>query len=399
MWYTGAHGYPGYRIGYATSPDGINWTKAGSVNPVLDLVPVTWEQYGVETGGVLFDGLTYEMWYSGYDGSSWRIGYARSSLVVDSVKVNRNYAAPGTDTVLITTKMKDPTGISLFAEIEAPGQILVDSVQLFDDGNHHDGDASDSLYANLWPVMPVEERNYFVDIEFTRIDTDTIINHLNGMAVFTTIGPLAIEGDTITSGDKEPNPGDYLKFLFKLHNQGSLATATNITARIIPLDTCASLRTTVIANYDDIAPGETVLGDKSQYIKFSNNCTDGYQTQFAMEIYSNDYHFWSDTFTIDVVSAIEKYEDRIPKEFTLYQNHPNPFNPSTKIKYSLPKPETVKIEVYNIIGQKIKTLLNKPMPAGHHEVEFNGQNLSSGVYLYRIEAGAWQDVKKMVLIK
>jgi hypothetical protein len=54
---------------------------------------------------------------------------------------------------------------------------------------------------------------------------------------------------------------------------------------------------------------------------------------------------------------------------------------------------------YNIIGQMIETLLNKPMPAGYHEVGFNGQNLSSGIYLYKIEAGAWQDVKKMVYLK
>jgi hypothetical protein len=56
-------------------------------------------------------------------------------------------------------------------------------------------------------------------------------------------------------------------------------------------------------------------------------------------------------------------------------------------------------KIYNIIGQKIQTLLNKPMPAGYHEVEFNGQNLSSGIYLYRIEAGEWHDVKKMILLR
>jgi photosystem II stability/assembly factor-like uncharacterized protein len=88
-----------------------------------------------------------------------------------------------------------------------------------------------------------------------------------------------------------------------------------------------------------------------------------------------------------------------PDKFSLSQNHPNPFNPSTTFGFSLPKPETVKIEVYNIIGQKIQTLLNKPMPAGYHEVEFNGQNLSSGVYIYKIEAGDFQDVKKMILLK
>ena len=97
--------------------------------------------------------------------------------------------------------------------------------------------------------------------------------------------------------------------------------------------------------------------------------------------------------------VIESDVNILPQKFSLHQNYPNPFNPSTRIKFDLPKPENVKIEVYNIIGQKVETLLNKPLPAGYHEVEFNGHNLSSGVYLYRIEAGEFQDVKKMILIK
>jgi len=93
------------------------------------------------------------------------------------------------------------------------------------------------------------------------------------------------------------------------------------------------------------------------------------------------------------------HQERLPVQFNLWQNYPNPFNPSTKIKFALPKPENVKIEFYNLIGQKVKTLLNQHMPAGFHEVEFNGQNLFSGIYWYRIEAGNFQDVKKMILLK
>ena len=104
------------------------------------------------------------------------------------------------------------------------------------------------------------------------------------------------------------------------------------------------------------------------------------------------------TITVSDLNIVHdiKYIANVNK---LCQNYPNPFNPLTKIKFSIPKPEVVKIEVYNIIGQKIETLLNKPISAGYHEVEFSGQNLSAGVYLYRIEAGDWQDVKKMILIK
>ena len=71
----------------------------------------------------------------------------------------------------------------------------------------------------------------------------------------------------------------------------------------------------------------------------------------------------------------------------------------TKIKYIIPKSEIVKIEIFNLIGQKITTLLNKQMPAGSHEIEFNGQYLSSGIYYYKIEAGKYQEVRKMILLQ
>jgi PKD repeat protein len=88
-----------------------------------------------------------------------------------------------------------------------------------------------------------------------------------------------------------------------------------------------------------------------------------------------------------------------PGQFKLWQNYPNPFNPSTIIKFNLPEPENVKIDVYSITGQKIETILDKPMAAGFHEIEFNGKNLNSGTYLLRINAGIFRDVKKMVLLK
>jgi hypothetical protein len=95
----------------------------------------------------------------------------------------------------------------------------------------------------------------------------------------------------------------------------------------------------------------------------------------------------------------EKNNKVYPSRYTLFQNYPNPFNPSTKIKYSLSKPDHVQIDIYNTLGQRIETLINKHMPAGHHEIEFNAQNLPSGIYFYRIQAGEFLDVKKMVLLR
>jgi YVTN family beta-propeller protein len=101
----------------------------------------------------------------------------------------------------------------------------------------------------------------------------------------------------------------------------------------------------------------------------------------------------------DLISTGIALEKKIPTEFSLAQNFPNPFNPTTVISWQLAISSDVDLSVYNLLGQKVATLVSGKMPAGYHEFEFNGQNFSSGVYLYRIEAGAWSDVKKMVLLR
>ena len=89
----------------------------------------------------------------------------------------------------------------------------------------------------------------------------------------------------------------------------------------------------------------------------------------------------------------------VPKELTLLQNYPNPFNPTTIIRYSIPKAGLVTLNVYDILGQKITTIINKEQTAGWHDVNFNATKLTSGVYIYRIEAGRYVQVKKMMVLK
>lgn len=80
-------------------------------------------------------------------------------------------------------------------------------------------------------------------------------------------------------------------------------------------------------------------------------------------------------------------------------NFPNPFNPITKIVYSIPQSEKVKITVYNSLGQVIKELVNEFKHAGNYLVEFNGSNISSGIYFYKIEAGSYTKINRMILLK
>ncbi len=98
--------------------------------------------------------------------------------------------------------------------------------------------------------------------------------------------------------------------------------------------------------------------------------------------------------SVDVIK-----QNAIPTEFLLYQNFPNPFNPTTIIKYELSKRSSVKIILYDLLGREIKTLVNEEKEAGHHEVTFVAKDLSSGIYFYRMQAGDFIQTKRMILLK
>lgn len=101
------------------------------------------------------------------------------------------------------------------------------------------------------------------------------------------------------------------------------------------------------------------------------------------------------------ITSIDKENELsgMPTAYALEQNYPNPFNPTTVIRFALPKQSVVKLSVYNVIGEKITELVNGNMSAGYHEVNFNATNLATGMYIYRISAGNFVSVKKMLLIK
>ncbi len=88
-----------------------------------------------------------------------------------------------------------------------------------------------------------------------------------------------------------------------------------------------------------------------------------------------------------------------PERFELYQNYPNPFNPTTTISYQLPQVAWVNLKVHDILGREVATLLNEMKEAGYYEVNVDGTNLSTGVYFYRIQAGGFMQLKKMMVVR
>ncbi|MCX6165500.1 MAG: T9SS type A sorting domain-containing protein [Ignavibacteriae bacterium] len=97
--------------------------------------------------------------------------------------------------------------------------------------------------------------------------------------------------------------------------------------------------------------------------------------------------------------GINQISSEIPDKYNLYQNYPNPFNPETNIKFDIPKSGIVKLKIYDMLGKEVQILHSGQLNAGKYEFKFNGKELSSGMYFYKLETENFTQIMKMVLLK
>ncbi|MFA7359999.1 MAG: T9SS type A sorting domain-containing protein [Candidatus Kapaibacterium sp.] len=124
--------------------------------------------------------------------------------------------------------------------------------------------------------------------------------------------------------------------------------------------------------------------------KDNNLATGTYEYRIKQIDYNGNFNYYNLEGSVNIGA---------PRKFALTQNYPNPFNPVTKIRFEVPASEFISLKIFDITGRKIRTLVNEKLNAGVYEREFNGAELTSGIYFYRIEAGKFSDTKKMMLIK
>ena len=154
--------------------------------------------------------------------------------------------------------------------------------------------------------------------------------------------------------------------------------------------------------FDDLASGETT--DSYNIIVATNDhCGAGTSIVINANIASGGTVYWEDSFAL-TMEALNIAQDQIPTRYSLGEAYPNPFNPATTISYEIPNDEFVSIDIYNLMGRHIKSLVNMNQNPGYKTIEWNATNnsnqpVSAGMYIYTIQAGEFLATKKMLLLK
>ena len=288
----------------------------------------------------------------------------------------------------------------------------------------HDGDADYSLSAylafdadNLYFAADVTDDIYGWTLRHADPWMNDAINFYIGLydanktSVFTSYKRGATphyeirfdqERATIANSDSLLYPGPNYYF-----GQKSLSSGYYFEAKISLADLATKRNSTYSGVLDDLF--HPVEGMKIG-IDFSCNDRDlgaDRELVFCYSSFNNDQSYnnpslWADTWIGNkMVVDPDGVEDAngVVNSFNLAQNYPNPFNPSTKISYAIQSPELVTLRVYDVLGREVAMLVNQYQSAGNHTVSFDASSLASGMYFYKLEAGSFQSIKKMMLLK
>jgi hypothetical protein len=304
--------------------------------------------------------------------------------------LDKTYARIGEDSVLFRIDFPeyDPNQ-SFDAHLNCSklfGEV-VDSLTLFDDGQHQDSLASDGIYGVYIPPRLTED---IFTLAVSTIDQNTSEYHnITQWVLFTTVGPVNVDSVWLTSdGLSHYNGKVFLK------NESTSKTIEYASVKLKSSDSWVNNVYPSPINISNIGPGGSTT------TTFYVNSVDSLPHHFInleIEILSYGFSFWKHSQEYPV--GVEEEEFLIPFAYSLEQNYPNPFNPKTNIKYKIPSFTRVELKVYDMLGKEVAVLVNEEKSSGDYETNFDGSKLSSGIYFYQLKASSFVETKKMVLLR
>jgi len=164
----------------------------------------------------------------------------------------------------------------------------------------------------------------------------------------------------------------------------------------VPTATGYRIRIASDSLFNTTVKDSTIAADSVIFSGFAN----GYYYWKVAAINSGSTGAYSSVWKFQVNSSgINNISSEIPKEYKLYNNYPNPFNPATKIKFDIPKNGFTKIVIYDLLGREAEIIVNENLTKGAYEFVWNATKFASGIYFYKMTAGNFTSIKKMMLIK
>jgi subtilisin family serine protease len=313
------------------------------------------------------------------------------------LRFNSLYQHPASDTLQLAVMTYNPDhhSHSIQAMIENFQQTIRDTIPLFDDGQHDDSLANDDLFGGYWPVPAGEY--YYTAKSYIHSDSLNTTSMAAGNK-FATVGPVIVDTFLTSTGNNILHPADSIMMILKIKNLSSLVTIKDVTVNISSTSSCVK-RIISETSYGSIPPGAVIQSQGVYYLVMQDSCLSVPQVIFNVDVASDGDVYWQDSLFFDFVTGLKPINNNVPLSYRLDRNYPNPFNPSTKIEFRIPKNEFVTLKVFNVMGEEVAILVYDQLVAGSYRFEFDASDLASGIYIYRLQAGNFTKSRKMILLK
>jgi len=317
------------------------------------------------------------VWYENTLGTAYAVSLETSPFSVQSED----------DTLTVTAELINPMSHSaeVVAVIQGDQSAFLDTLQLFDDGLHSDNDFSDNIWGNTRLATGLPEDEYEVDL----VTIDLLYKDTLGIPVparFITLGPVEFEGYSIAQDPScnhtSPIPGGCLNLKLTLTNKSSVATATNIEAELVSLDTLITF-TRNGSDFRDIPAGDSSESNNNYLLSISDKWPGDTAIYFAVNITSHDIVCWRDTFSIKVIVNVESIQE------PLVRLYPNPANDLLTVETKQHGHHSIKITSLN--GQLLYT---DRMEGPTHQIDLS--TFQKGLYFITIRTRDYVRTEKII---
>lgn len=359
----------------------MNWNNGGNINHDIDGNVIHWE------------------FFQNYQNPLAAMAFSETTWVTEK------FISPDGGTLNLMTRVRNPESHPVNVEGVIWGFSNGDSVffALQDDGTQGDEQANDGIFGGEYTTAGLEE-GFFYSSVITTDEFESIGVTFHKPESFTTAGPISYYEHT--SSDTMINPGEIIMISLEVLNESDSFTFDDVEVELaVPDDGFVNFVGTNSRPYGDIVAGATAVNSLEFWMRISSECPHDTTLTVGMIISTGGEVFWLDSFQIYIEPTVGiAGRNQIPQKFALEQNFPNPFNPSTTIRYTLPNVSDVTLTVYDISGRAIITLTDSQQPAGSYSIDWNGidglgKPVSTGVYFSLIQSGEHSKTIKMLYLK